>query len=520
MPAPIATYAGITSAESACGCLPPDTQGDVGPNHYIISVNSRIKIIDKSGNTLLAPTTFNSFFSALATSGTPCGLNQNRGDPFVLYDHLANRWVVSDFAFPSFPGVSFYQCIGVSKTSDPVAGGWWLYAVQVDPANPTFLGDYPKFGLWPDAYYFSVNMFSNNTTFNGVRVFALPRLAMINGTGAPNAGAVAFTITAANIGAAYSLVPATFRSGLPPPAGTPEYFLAIDSPATADVVLTQVHAWRFHVDFVTPANSTFGVGAAHTQNAEITVNPFVDAFTTVTAIVPQNGTAVRLDTLGDKLMTPLVYQNRGGVESLYVSHTVNNNQAGTGPTAIRWYQFNVTGSTIPATATQQQSFNGGGDGLWRFQPSIGVDVQGNMAIAYSTSGSTSEPSIRYAGRLAGDPVNTLAQGEAVMIAGGGHQTSSSGRWGDYCSLSTDPSDNLTLWHAHEYYSATSGSAWNTRIGKFKFPSGPVPQQAVSRRNHNGVNFDIPLAADRQPGNRVSSRAWGQTSTATGHRDFC
>ena len=146
MPTPSATFPGITSAQSACGCLPPDTDGDVGPNHYIQAVNSRIKIIDKSGTELLAPTTYNSFFSALG-AGNPCGANQNRGDGFVFYDHLADRWVVSDFAFPAFPGTSFYQCIGVSKTSDPVAGGWWLYAVQVDPANPTFLGDYPKFGL-------------------------------------------------------------------------------------------------------------------------------------------------------------------------------------------------------------------------------------------------------------------------------------------------------------------------------------------------------------------------------------
>ena len=113
----------------------------------------------KAGNELLAPTTYNSFFSAMGPT-TPCGASQNRGDPVVFYDHLADRWVVSDFAFPSFPGVSFYQCVGVSKTSDPVSGGWWLYAIQVDPSNPTFLGDYPKFGLWPDAYYFSVNMFT------------------------------------------------------------------------------------------------------------------------------------------------------------------------------------------------------------------------------------------------------------------------------------------------------------------------------------------------------------------------
>jgi hypothetical protein len=472
MPTPLQTFPGITSAQSACGCLPPDTDGDIGTNHYIQAVNSRFKINDKAGTELVAPTTYNSLFAALGPT-TPCGNNQNRGDAVVFYDHMADRWVISDFAFPAFPGVLFYQCFAVSKTADPVAGGWWLYALQVDPANPTFLGDYPKFGVWPDAYYMSVNMFSNNTTFNGVRVYALPRNAMINGTGAPTAPAIAFSITPANLGDTYSLLPATFRSGIRPAAGgvvTPEYFMSIDSSATAGNIENEVYTWRFHADFATPANSTFGVGVNHTPNATITVNNFVDAFTSAgTAIVPQTGTTALLDTLGDKLMYPLVYQNLGGVESIYASHTINNNQGGTGPTAIRWYQFNVTGSTIPATPTQQQTFNNGADGLWRFMPSINVDGQGNMAIGYSVSSSGTNPAISYAGRLTTDAPNTLGQGEALLIQGAGHQTSASGRWGDYSSTFIDPADNCTFWHTNEYYSATSSAAWNTRIGTFRFP---------------------------------------------------
>ena len=143
---PLFTFDGVDSNLSGCGCLPPDSDGDVGPNHYINSVNSSIRIYDKTGNVLAGPTTYNSFFSAIGP-GNPCGNNVNQGDGIVFYDHLADRWVVSDFAFPAFPGTSFWQCVGVSKTSDPVAGGWYLYAVQVDPANTNFLGDYPKFTL-------------------------------------------------------------------------------------------------------------------------------------------------------------------------------------------------------------------------------------------------------------------------------------------------------------------------------------------------------------------------------------
>ena len=276
MPSPILTFAGLTSAQACGTCVPPDSDGDVGPNHYINSVNSSIKIFDKSGNALNGTngTTYNSFFSALV--GNPCGNNQNDGDGIVFYDHMADRWVVSDFAFGGFPGAGpFMQCIGVSKTSDPVAGGWWLYAVQVDPANPTFLGDYPKFGLWPDAYYLSMNEFSNNTTFNGVRVYALDRNSMVNGG---SAHAIGFSILPADLGDQYSLVAASFRTGDPPPAGQPEWFMDVNSSSTAGTVETQVFVRRFHVDFGTPANSTFGVGASHTPDGIITVNGFKDAF--------------------------------------------------------------------------------------------------------------------------------------------------------------------------------------------------------------------------------------------------
>src|ERR1700730_6108928 len=196
---------------------------------------------------------------------------------------------------------------------------------------------------------FTVNNFNPN--FVRVRAFALDRASML--TGGP-ANAIAFTVPLAGVGDSYSFVPATFRTGDPPPAGRNEMVLAIDSPATGGVTLTQVHARFFHVDFVTPSNSVFGVGATHQPNAEITVNGFVDAFTnTTTDLVPQQGTAQKLDTLGDKIMTPVVYQNRAGTESLGADDTVCTDANCTGPTGVRWYQFDVTGGILPGTPVQQ-----------------------------------------------------------------------------------------------------------------------------------------------------------------------
>src|SRR5438874_5441376 len=474
MPGPLLTFEGHNNT---CGCFPPDSDGDVGPNHYIEAINESIKIFDKSGNTLAGPTTYNSFFSGL--TGTPCA-NANDGDPFVIYDQIADRWMISDFAFPSFPGSSFWQCIGVSQTSDPVSGGWFLYALQVDPANPTFLGDYPKFALWnsggapaQNAYFLMMNLFSSPTTFNGVRAYALDRASML--AGGPT-HAIGYTLSAADVGDSYSFVASTFRTGLPPPAGRNAFVLAIDSPASGGVTLTHIHGRLFHVDFAVPANSIFGVGANHMPNAEITVNGFVDAFTTTTNLVPQQGTATKLDTLGDKIMTPVVYQNLAGTESLWADSTVILNYP-TGPTAVRWYQFDVTGGSFPATAVQQQDWTNGDDGLWRWMPSIAVDMTGNTAIGYSASSPSQFPSIRYAGRLVTDPPSNLSQGEATMFPGTASQTSTS-RWGDY-TMTTLDTDGMTFWHVNEY--SAGGAAWHTRIGKFNFVGGgsPTPTPTAS-----------------------------------------
>jgi hypothetical protein len=480
MPGPLLTFEGGAAAQF-CGCAPPDSDGDVGPNHYVEAINQAFAVFDKSGNMLAGPITYDAFFAPLG-GGTPCGAGQNGGDPFVMYDQQADRWVMTDFAFPSFPGSSFWECIGVSQSPDPVAGPWALYAIQVDPANPTFLGDYPKLAIWNDggtqnAYFLTMNLFASFTEFDGVRAYALDRASML--AGGP-ANAIGFTLGLAGVGDSYSFVAANFRTGDPPPVGRDEMVLAVDA-TIPGAVLTQVHARFFHVDFANPGNATFGVGADHTPNAEITVNPFVQAWTAQTYnLVPQQGTADKLDTLGDKIMTPVVYQNRAGTESLWANQTTMLNFPN-GPTAVSWYQFDVTGGNFPATPVQQQEWTNGGDGLFRWMGSIAVDQSGNTAISYATSSSSLFPGIRYAGRLVGDPPSNLGQGEATMFTGTGSQTGTNGRWGDYSYTAVDPADGMSFWTVGEYYANNSAFNWHTRIGKFQFSVGPTPRATPTPR---------------------------------------
>ena len=223
MPAPIANFAGLDFNSWGAG-WPPDTVGDVGPNHYIQAVNTSLGIYNKITGVRQVGLTFDSFFTG--PIGTPCD-NNNDGDVVVLYDAAVDRWVVTDFAWFNFNTGPFYQCIAVSQTDDPVAGGWYFYALRADTEGFTgYLNDYPKLGVWSDGWYMSANMFQINPPalgFGGVRVWALDRTSMMSGT----LNEVHFDTCFG--GVCDSLLPANYRGALPP-AGAPNYFLGAVAP--------------------------------------------------------------------------------------------------------------------------------------------------------------------------------------------------------------------------------------------------------------------------------------------------
>ena len=427
MPGLGASFAGLDLQNWGAG-WPPDTNGDVGPNHYIQTVNTSIGIYSKSG-AILSQITFNNLF---AGTGTPCD-DKNMGDPVVLYDQYSGRWILTDFAWSTTRG-PFYECIAVSKTADPVAGGWWFYALQVGTDQ---LNDYPKLGVWPDGIYMSANMFRRATRFSGVKVWALNRSDMISGAPLRN---VAFTL-----GTTYfTLYPSTVSSTFTVPAGTPNYFLSLYAPST-------VRMWKFTVNWTTMSSSTF------TGPTNITVASFTKP--TTSGFVPQLGSSTKLDTLGDRLMVQVQFTNVNSTPALWFSHSVLSNSV----TGIRWYEVRNMATT--PTVYQQGTYQP--DSLFRWMPSLAVDVDGNMAVGYSVSSSGMYPAIRYTGRLATDALGTLGQGEATLIAGTGSQTNYT-RWGDYSAMVLDP-DGCTFWYTTEYY-ATTGTNWQTRIASFQFPT--------------------------------------------------
>ena len=186
--------------------------------------------------------------------------------------------------------------------------------------------------------------------------------------------------------------------------------------------------------------------------------------------ISQQGTTVKLDPISDRLMYRLQYRNFGDHEALVLNHTVDVNNADRA--GIRWYELRKSGSVW--SIYQQGTFSP--DPTQRWMGSIAMDALGNIGLGYSASSSTVFPSIRYTGRLAGDPLGQLPQGEGTIINGTGAQTHSASRWGDYSSLSIDPVDNCTFWYTNEYVQTTGSAPWRTRIGSFQLPgcSAPVP----------------------------------------------
>ncbi len=435
-PSPSVNFDGLTNID---GVYPPDTNGEAGPNHYVQWVNLHFQIFNKSGVSVYGPAAGNSIWTGF---GGSCQ-SSNDGDPIVLYDQLADRWVMAQFTASNPYG----ECVAISTTGDPT-GSYYRYFFQF---STSIFYDYPKLGVWTDGYYLSANRFGT-ISFQGASAIALERDKMLNG----QAARFVEYKTSTSYG---TLLPADLDGSTLPPTGSPEFFAEIGS--------TALHLWKFKVDWTTPTNSTF------TGPTSLTVAAYNQLCSSTRSCIPQPGTTVKVDGIGDRLMHRLAYRNFGDHESLVVSHNVNAASSGT-KAGVRWYEVRSPNGT--PTIYQQGTYSPDSDNRW--MGSLGMDRDGNIALGYSVASASTYPSIRYTGRLASDALGTLPQGETTAITGSGSQTGSGSRWGDYSAMSVDPVDDCTFWYTTEYLATTGTAPWRTRIVAFKFPScgstGPTP----------------------------------------------
>ncbi len=459
------------------GSNPSDTVGDIGNNFYIQAVNgggaagTNILVLDKTDGSVAA--TF-SLESLAAGSGTNC--TNGAGDPIVNFDETADngpgelpgKWVLTEFT----PMGVNSLCVFISQTSDPTTGNWFLYEFGSTTGG---FPDYPKYGVWPDAYYLGVN--------EGPQQYALDRENMIQGLtarplqafGGPGLPGFGFQ----------HIMPVDWDGDTEPPPGSPGLFMRhrdteIHGPAgMPDVDIIEL--WEFVIDFDNAANSSF------TGPINISVSEFDSEFCNLifSGCLQQPGSGTTLFALLQPIMWRAQYRNFGSHQSL-VANMVTD-VTGTDIGGVRWFELRNNGggySTFQeGTITEPGPINST-DGISRWMASAAQDEAGNIAVGYNVvglgdagAGDDVFPGMRYNGRLASDALGTTPQGEVSIIEG--LSPNSSIRYGDYSALNIDPIDGCTFWYTAQHNPATN---YATQIASFRFSACGEPGFTLSADN--------------------------------------
>ena len=476
MPLPTLSFDGISNRENndayGFAVIPPDVNGDVGPNHFVQSVNLLTGIYDKNGAPLTPAFKLSDVFAVL---NTPCS-QANFGNPITLYDPLADRWILSQYCTNAPP---FRQLIAVSKTSDPT-GAYFAYEF-VMPNNR--LNDYPKLGVWTDGYYMSTDEFVGND-YKGNGVFAFDKKKMLAGD--RSAGYIYFNLPATSTERRGGYLPSDLDGLNAPPVNAPNTFVTYTATEYGEAN-DALRLFDFHADFANPNASTF----VERGESPIIVAPFDPTSPPDRADIAQPGTGETLDAQSDRLMYRAAYRNFGSSESIVVNQTVRVTPVNeTYRAGVRVYELRKSNGFFSV----RENATIGTNDVSRWIGSAAQDNQGNTAVGYSFASETEKPSIKYSGKLANEPVGTFRD-EVNLIKGTGVQTGFGYRWGDYGQMTVDPSDDCTFWMTGEYYTADSQAespyGWLTRIGKFRFPEcANAPRATI-----NGVMTN---AADSQP----------------------
>jgi len=448
--APITVIEGLSSDDNSAvlgfRVMPPDVNGDVGTGHIVETVNLLYRIWNKSGTALIPPTSTDALWSGF---GGNCEFN-NDGDPVVFYDHLNDRWVISQFVF------STSQCIACSKTGDPT-GAYWLFEYST-PGN-----DYPKMSNMPSAYYGTIRNFS--------AAFAMDAHAWNDDkmrAGDPTAEMIVRTMT--GVSGIDGVQPADL-DGPPPASNTSGLFVGHDDAGN-----------RLYLYEMTP---NFAAGTATlTGPTFLAVTAYSSAFAGgfFGTSIPQPGTTQKLDVLAPFTRFVTHYRDFGTHQTLIVNHVVDINDF-TDHAGERWYELRKVGAGAWSVF---QSGSYAPDASHRWMGNAAMNGLGDIGLGYSVSSGTVSPSVRYTGRKSTDALGTMTMAEGTIAAGTGSQLGGS-RWGDYSRITVDPSDDETFWYFGEYVQATGSFEWNTKIGSFKVVAGPPPTY-TARINSGGAAY--------------------------------
>lgn len=426
--APIVSFDGQTSPY-----YPPDCNGAAGPNHFMQTINTVYTIYSKTGSIVAGPTNMNLLFGSV--TGATC----NDGDPVILYDEQADRWLAVEF---SICGANDYMLFAISQTNDPT-GAWHRYSFDVDD-----MPDYEKIGIWADGYYMGTN-----TSGTGKKdIYVVERSKMLNGQTAQMVGFDNPWRPTTIDG--FMCVPPIDNDGVAAPAGSPGMFITINDDAIAGGA-DQLWLYELAVNWTTPASSTFN------RIQQLAVPAFDSNFGNNWTNIKQPGTTQELDAIPQVVMNAPQYRNFGSYQTIVCCHTVDVDA--TDHAGIRWYELRKT----TGTWSLRQSGTYAPDANSRWMGSISLNGQNELGLGYSISSSTVYPGIRYTGQTSAAyaaGAGTLDLAEQTIVSGTNSQTLYE-RWGDYASISVDPADDKTFWFTTEY-----GGSRKTRIASFQVGS--------------------------------------------------
>ena len=426
---PLAAVKGIDFEGIASnGYAPSDSNMAIGPQHIVETVNVLFQVFNKTGSSLAGPTSILTLFAPLG--GVCAGTD---GDPIVLYDRPADRWLISMIGSSG----AFGECIAVSKSNDPT-GAYYLYAYSFG----NNLNDYPKLSTWAtaanSAYLATYDIFSNGQSFSGSDLCGFDRTKLLAGN---STAAQLCKITPSS---EFSYLPSDMDGPTPPPNGTPGLF---------------IHPHASNQLYLRKLTLNFAAGTATLSSpTAITVASYSEACHS--SCVPQSGTTQQLDALGDLTMYRFAVRHFADHDRAVVNDSVvvSGSQVG-----VRWYELYDPAGAV--TLNQQGTY--APDSTYRWMASAAEDQNADIAIGYSASSSSIHPAIRFAGRVPSDPAGSL-ESEISIIEGAGSQVGGLSRWGDYSALQVDPSDDCTFWYVAQYEQVTGSYNWHTNIGSFKF----------------------------------------------------
>jgi hypothetical protein len=449
---PISSFAGQSG-----GGYPPDPSGSAGPNHYVQAVNATpFKVFNKAtGTTIMAPKNIGTLWSP-ATA--------NMGDPIVLYDRYADRWFLAQFGQS---GGTNYIYIAVSTSPNP-AGTYYTYTY-----TSVNFPDYLKFSIWQDGYYMTSNQ--------GGRLYAFERSQMLTGG---VARAVTATFTVGGTSGFWCPLAADADGGLPPAGTSCPFFWMTDNSWAGGV--DGVKYCKATINWV-PSTPTLTI----TPAVQITTAAFNGTYNAGWNDIPQPGTTAMLDGIGGVATYRAQYRRWTGYNTILLNWGVLIT-ATPRQRAIKWVELReLTSNPGVWTLYQEGTYNPDATKS-RWVGSIAMDDNGNIALCYARSASTTAtgdigyPSLYYTGRCASDPAGTMTFAETLAKAGTASQTVVN-RFGDYSHTSLDP-DGVTFWHTAEYIGGSGSGSPRTWIYSFQLPGCSVGINEAAEQVNNVTAF--------------------------------